>query len=53
MKDLKKRCKVAVANKRYRELNKEQLVYNKKNVYKRDRLILVKCSCNAIVGMKA
>ena len=52
MEDLKKE-KVAIANKRYRQLNRERLVNAKRTVYLKERLILVTCSCNTKIGMKA
>ena len=52
MEDLKKE-KVAIANKRYRELSKERLINAKRAIYLKDRLVLIKCSCNVMIGMKA
>ena len=53
--------KVALAkyNKEYRDLHRERLLNNKKNIYKRDkeriskeRLVKVLCSCGAFIGIK-
>ena len=44
---------VARHNKTYRDLHRERLLNNKKNAYKRDTLVLIKCCCNAMIGMKA
>ena len=51
MKDLKD--KVAIANKKYRELNKDKILIAKRAIYLRDRLILGKFSCNTLIGIKA
>ena len=48
MKDFKD--KVAIASKKYRELNKDKILIAKRAIYLRDRLILVKCSCNTLIG---
>ena len=46
-------------NKEYRELNRERLLNNKRDIYKRDkeriskeRLVKIMCSCGAIIGIK-
>jgi hypothetical protein len=53
--------KVALAkyNKEYRDLHRERLLNNKKNIYQRDkerisqeRLVKVRCSCGISIGIK-
>jgi hypothetical protein len=53
--------KIALAkyNKEYRDLHRERLLNNKKNIYKRDkeriskeRLVKQLCSCGALIGIK-
>jgi hypothetical protein len=53
--------KIALAkyNKEYRDLHRERLLNNKKNIYQRDkerisqeRLVKVRCSCGALIGIK-
>ena len=53
------KVKEAIYNKQYRDLNRERLLNNKKNIYKRDkeriskeRLVKVRCSCGALIGIK-
>ena len=53
------KVKEAIYNKEYRELNRERLLNNKKNIYKRDkeriskeRLVKIRCSCGAFIGIK-
>ena len=44
--------KVAIANKRYRELNQDKILNAKRAIYLKNRLVIVKCSCNTLIGMK-
>ena len=46
-------------NKKYRDLHRERLLSNKREIYKRDkeriskeRLVKVRCSCGAFIGVK-
>jgi hypothetical protein len=53
--------KVALAkyNKEYRDSNRERLLHNKREIYKRDkekiskeRLVKVRCSCGMLISIK-
>ena len=53
--------KIALAkyNKEYRDLNRERLLSNKREIYKRDkeriskeRLVKIRCSCGVLISIK-